>query len=193
MTVFIAFAHCAVPAHADGPNTQPYNYNFKYSNGVNSLSAWVNYSSGAGIWIDYINGGINGWMYTGWDNPIYISLINSNVGSNLDFHSHEDFAAIQLNAYTYTSYFLGNGTAVYPNGTTPYYYAEVHINNSYFLSDNFSNDSAYGEMRHAMGHAFGLTDNNMNHYSIMCSYSMPRQVNTVQLTDNNAIVSLYGY
>lgn len=179
-----------LPVYAIGTDTQPYNSNFKYSTGVGNLTVWINYSSGAGMWIDYINGGINNWMYTGWDNPIYITVVSSNVGSNMDFIAVEDFGPQLLNAYTLTSYFYGNGAEL-TSQNAAYYYTEIRINNSYWLSNSFSNDSAYGEMRHAMGHAFGLNDNNFNQYSIMCSYSMPRLVNTIQLTDNSAINQLY--
>lgn len=53
--------------------------------------------------------------------------------------------------------------------------------------------SDFGTIRHEMGHAFGLKHNDTNPQSIMCSLIYGRTVNTVQLTDNNAAVSLYSY
>ena len=170
--------------------TQPFS-SHKYQNGVGNLTAWINYSSGAGMWIDYINGGINNWMYTGWDNPVYITVTSSNVGSNMDFHAHATTELFDDGDLAFTSFWLGDGTKVSPY-TSNWYYAEIHINNTAFLSDTFSNYNAYGTVRHEIGHALGLEHNNMNPQSIMCQLGSGRTVNTVQYTDNSAVNTLYG-
>jgi hypothetical protein len=66
--------------------TQPFSTH-KYTNGVGNILLYVDYSSGTWAWEPYIIQGINGWMYTGWDNPIYITAVSSNSGSNMDFYT----------------------------------------------------------------------------------------------------------
>ncbi len=184
----LLFIH-TIPAHA--VNDSPV-LGHKYSNGVSNLTVWLNYASGVSIWEDYIVGGVNNWMYTGWNNPVYMNYVSSDVGSNLDFHAHANLngTGVDPNALAYTIYFLGDGTQISPY-LSDWYYAEVHINNSQFLLDSFSNNDAYGTVRHEIGHALGLDENNSNQYSIMCQYGAGRQVYTVQQCDNNSVVNIY--
>ena len=195
--------------HAENIPTSPYNPNYKYINGVGNITAWLDYSSGVGVWEFLITPSVNNWMYTGWANPIYITFVSSNYGSNLDFHSHNNSwfinngygssLAITLH-YTINDVNLNTNYDESPSGS--WYYAEIHINDDYFSEDFFTNTEAGGTIRHEMGHAFGLQHNNENPYSIMHNYvyqdpftgqSVYRAVQTVQYTDNLAINNLYSY
>ncbi len=161
------------------------------------------------IWENYITQGVNGWMYTGWNNPIYMNYVSSNVGSNMDFHaatynSKWPNMPSWYHVYAETNHFLGNGTNINTGSqgipVSSWYYTEIYINNDEFLLDSFSNAKAQGTIYHEMGHAFGLKHNNTNEYSIMCQSGgeledgtqFSRQVETIQYTDNQAVVNLYG-
>ena len=196
---------------ADNTATYPFNSNYKYSGGVSNITVYLNYSSGVAAWENYITQGVTGWMYTGWNNPIYMNYVSSNVGSKMDFHSNDATWFSNNTGYSTalacTFHFLGNGTNINtgPNGVpvSSWYYSEIHINTTELAKDDYSNDSAQGTIYHEMGHAFGLAHNNTNPDSIMHQYSVKkyltpsiytieyRAVNTVQYIDNQAIVTLY--
>ncbi len=181
-------------AHADDTATQPFNPNYKYTNGVGNLTVWLNYSRGVDLWENYITSSVNNWMYTGWSNPVYMTFVNSNYGSNLDFHSNSLSWFTGPGTLAVTWHFI-NGTCLNPNyinaPTSSWYYAEIHICDDNFLSDSFSNSAAHGTVRHEIGHALRLKHNNTNPNSIMCQHGAGRVVQTVQYTDNLAVVNLY--
>ncbi|MBQ6367669.1 MAG: matrixin family metalloprotease [Erysipelotrichaceae bacterium] len=206
----VLFASNPFRVHAANTPTQPFDSDYKYVNGVGNITVWLNYSSGVGYWEYLISPSANNWMYTGWANPIYITFVSSNYGSNMDFHSNN-------NAW-FSSYGFGNGTLavtwhfliddtnINPNysqaPTSSWYYAEIHINDDQFTQSTFSDAAAGGTIRHEMGHAFGLAHNNCNPNSIMHQYYTYnpcdntyeyRVVQTIQQTDNTAINNLYGY
>ncbi|MBQ1478244.1 MAG: hypothetical protein IIZ33_08870 [Erysipelotrichaceae bacterium] len=196
-----------VNLRADDTPTMPFNSNYKYSNGVGNITIWLDYSSGVGTWETYINSSANNWMYTGWDNPIYLTFVSSNYGSNMDFHSHNGSWFVtntgSADVFALTLFFSSSGGSLMGSSgpTASWYYSEIHINDDAFSDDNFPNEGAHGTVRHEMGHAFGLRHNNTNPNSIMHQYGVYRpdlgtyeyrNVHTVQYTDNLAVVNLYS-
>lgn len=131
-------------------------------------------------------------MYTGWDNPIYITAVSSNSGSNMDFYTDSgSYWGSGNGVLAETFHYNGSDVQVSPY-TSDWYWAKILINNANFSSDFLSNDQAKGTVLHEMGHAMGLKHNNTNHNSIMCQLGAGRAVQSVQYTDNSAIIALYG-
>lgn len=58
----------------------------KLSRGVGNVTIYIDSASGASYWQTYMQAAANNWMYTGWDNPIYIQFVSSNYGSTIDFY-----------------------------------------------------------------------------------------------------------
>jgi hypothetical protein len=163
----------------------------KYQNGVGNITAWLNYNSGVGYWQIYITSSANNWMYTGWSNPIYITFVSSNYGSNLDFHSNgKSYFGGSTNTLAVTKFFNSSGVEINP-ASSNWFYAEVHINDDAYKRSDFTNSQAHGTTRHEIGHALGLAHYNSNPNSIMCQTSSGRVVQSVQKIDNDAINILY--
>ncbi len=164
-------------------------YGHVLDDGVSNVKVWLDYSTGVGYWETYIRNGANNWMYPGWSNPIYMNIVSSNYGSDIDFYrkSQQQFnnmgwggqAAVALH------YVPGVRVSAYDSDWD---YAAIHINHDAYASSNMSNEAALGCTIHEYGHALGLTENNSNPYSVM---SQARQVTRVQYEDNQAINYLY--
>lgn len=149
----------------------------KLSRGVGNVCYTVN--GGARNYITYINQAANNWVYTGWDNPIYMTAVSSNYGTAIDIYSRADG---NNGIYAYTIYFNSSGIQ---QTYTKNYYTEIWLNSSTIAKGNIG-----GIIRHEMGHAFGMAENNGNPYSIMAQ-SWARKVQTVQKVDNDTINYLY--
>ena len=138
-----------VNLRADDTPTMPFNSNYKYSNGVGNITIWLDYSSGVGTWETYINSSANNWMYTGWDNPIYLTFVSSNYGSNMDFHSHNGSWFVtntgSADVFALTLFFSSSGGSLMGSSgpTASWYYSEIHINDDAFSDDNFPNEGAH--------------------------------------------------
>jgi len=166
-------------------------FGHKYQNGVGNVTAWLNYNSGVGYWQSYITNGANNWMYPGWSNPIYITFVSSNYGSNMDFHRNNDaYFGGGMNIYAWTQFYSSNGTQISPTASN-WYYTEIHINHDMYSSPNFTNTQAKGTTIHEMAHAFGLAHYNSNPNSIMCQTAYGRIAQTVQKVDNDAVNAIY--
>lgn len=177
--------------NADNTATTSYSTH-KYSGGVGNLLLYVDYASGTSSWEPYIIQGISGWMYTGWDNPIYITAVSSNNGSNMDFYTNDgSYWGVGNTVLAQTFHYNSSNTSVSPY-SYDWYWAKILINDTNFRADDFTNDQAKGTILHEMGHAMGLKHNNSNPNSIMCQTSADRAVQSVQYTDNAAIITLYG-
>lgn len=160
----------------------------KLINGPRNITYTVN--GGAAAYTANINGAVYNWMYTGYDNPIYMTPVSSLNGSTIDFYS----------AYiSYPEYFLA-GTVFYDaqsismNNDDRYRYenwlwAEVHINDRYKYDYSTNH---YAVMAHEFGHTLGLDENNSNRYSIMCQNAYYPLVTTPQYSDSEEIVEMYG-
>lgn len=163
----------------------------KFQNGVRNLTAWLNYSSGVGYWEWFITSAVNNWMYTGVGaNPIYVTYVSSNNGSNLDFHRKNNSFWGDSTTLAETRFFLRNNQRINPM-TSNWFYAEIYINHDTYSNPNFSNDQALGTTIHEIGHALGLDHYNSNPYSIMCQTRYGRVVQRVQRTDNDTVNYLY--
>jgi len=162
----------------------------KYQNGVKNVTVWLNYNSGIGYWESYIKNVANNWKNPGWSNPINLTFVSSNYGSNMDFHlKNKSFWGGSTSILGQANYFL-NGARIDPR-TSNWYYAEIYINHDAFIKPSLTNDQALGTTIHEMGHAFGLDEYNTNKYSVMCQLGAGRLVQRVQKTDNDAVKGLY--
>ena len=169
-------------------------FGYKLTNGVSNVTVYIDSASGAGYWETYITSSANNWMYTGWDNPIYIQFVSSNYGSTFDIYAKPNTYWTNQGNYgvaAQTIHRSPNATAVSPSHNN-WLYADIYINDDAFRSDSFTNTMAHGTVRHEMGHAFGLAEDYTNQYSIMYYSANGMQVSTVQECDNNAILYLYG-
>ncbi|MEG0314040.1 MAG: hypothetical protein RR646_02125 [Erysipelotrichaceae bacterium] len=150
----------------------------KLINGVGNVCYTVN--GGAADYSWYINDAAYNWEHTGWDNPIYMTAVSSSYGSTIDFYSRADG---NNDVLAYTIFFNASGNQ--QSYTSNYLYSQIWINSSIIGNYNIG-----GTMRHEIGHAFGMNENNGNAYSIM-SQTWKRQVQTVQKVDNDTINYLY--
>jgi len=180
-------ASMVLPANAATPT-----YGHGYVNGVGNLTVYLDYSSGVGYWQTYINNAVNNWMYTGWSNPIYMTFVSSNYGSNLDFHQVTNSAfAIDAIGPAFVTYWQTGGQEVWA-GNANWNWAEININGDYFSQASFTNFMAQQVVSRYVGHALGL-----NWYlpadkkTIMYLDWEAAIYNTVQYCDNEAILNLY--
>ncbi len=161
----------------------------KYSRGVSRVSAYIHTDSKSQYWTSFITTASNNWMYTGWDNPIYVVYASSNVGTMMDIYAKNDSFWPISGVLGETRHYTSTGVRMSPvNGN--WYYADIFINDYEFRKTSFTNENAIGTIIHEMGHAFGLAHNNSNSRSIMAQ-SWARVVQRVQKTDNDAINHLY--
>lgn len=165
-------------------------YGHKYNSGVGNVTVWLNYASGVGNWESYITNAVNNWMYPGWDNPIYINYVSSNVGSRMDFHLNSSSYFSSSSVIAQTEFYLDGPYAANPWAQN-WDFTEIHINNDQYSSPSITNEMALGTTIHEMGHAFGLDHYNTNPYSIMCQTYAGRISQRVQQVDNDAVNIIY--
>lgn len=156
----------------------------RFSRGVGNTCYWI--SNTASNYGSEINSAANNWMYTGWDNPIYMTAVSSNYATHMDFYGVHLGSASDVLAYTL--FFNDYGMEISSqNGNTNYFYTEIWLNTNSVNGYTAHHPSV---VKHEMGHAFGLSHWN-NMYSIMHVIVDNQQVTTVQKVDNDTINYLY--
>lgn len=135
----------------------------------------TNYSTG-------IKAAANNWVWTGYDNPVYLNLVTSTYATDLDF-----YATYKNNNEIGVTYFYNSAgrdvSPIYSN----WYFAEVYMNTKYGSASYFQ-----GTVRHEIGHALGL-GHTTDQLSIMCQMGAGRKVQSVTKSDSDMIVSIYGW
>ena len=125
--------------------------NAKFSRGVGNTCFWV--SSSASKYKTSIRTRAQNWMYTGYDNKIYMTEVSSNYATHMDFYAKSSDSVIKGKVLGYTAYYGGTGSRISPLGKGPsknYFYTEIILKTSVPTNDN------KGTIAHEMGHAFGL-------------------------------------
>lgn len=154
----------------------------KLINGPRNILYTVN--GGANDYTYNINNAAYNWMYTGYDNPIYMSPVSSTSGSTIDIYTYKDTSTSVI-AYT-AFYDANNKQQTYKKD---YLWCKVYFNDKYKNDTSINHDAVAA---HEFGHVFGLDENNSNKNSIMCQESAGRKVNKPQKVDNEEVVSIYG-
>lgn len=150
-------------------------------NGPRNVLYTVN--GGATAYTNNINNAAYNWMYTGYDNPIYMTPVSSTDGSTIDIYSYEGTSGITA----YTIFF--NQSNQQQSYNSDYWWCKIYLNDYYKYDYSVNHDAV---MAHEYGHVWGLPDNNNNQYSIMCQSYVPRLVSVPQYVDNEAVVEIYG-
>ncbi|MFV0381569.1 MAG: matrixin family metalloprotease [Breznakia sp.] len=152
----------------------------KYQRGVKKMYYTIN--DGAKRYSSQIKNATHNWVYTGYDNPIYMYLVTSTYATDLDFYTYSR----NNNIIGETRFFSSIGNRISPN-VNNWYFAQVYMNSVYGNRSYFN-----GTIRHEIGHALGL-GHTFDKYSIMCQTGSGRKVQTVQKSDSDMIVKIYGW
>ena len=151
---------------------------------IESIYYYVD-SSASGFETPIANAAYN-WVYTGhgWNN-LYPNIRTTNiVDSAIDIFGY----SLNDGNNGYTTFWARTnvtwGDAYQTSYNNDWLYNEVYLNYKYLSTQ----DTSYiqGVVAHEMGHCFGLYENNLNQYSIMCQAGSGRAVTTVQEVDNIA-------
>lgn len=184
---YIAIAILVIVILSNVTNVSALKLGGKLIKGPRNMTYTVN--GGATAYTNNINGAAYNWMYTGYDNPIYMTPVSSLNGSVVDFYSYYITYPEELLAGT----IFFDEQSVEMNTTDRYrtedwLYAEIHLNDVY--KDDYSINH-YVVVAHEIGHALGL-DENPNRYSIMCQFHDWVAVDKPQYIDSEEVVEIYG-
>ena len=179
--------------------TPTYPNDAKFSRGVGNADYYV--GSSATGYTSKINSAIDNWVDTGYGwNPIYLYPVASSYATAMDFYLLTESQAIARYGSTRykttladTTYYLTNSAQIDMNSQN-WFYTEIRLN-SYSLNTvaNQAAEFRTGEIKHEIGHALGLYDQNTNPYSIMCGLlTAGRVVQNVDQTSHNAINAMYN-
>lgn len=149
-------------------------------NGPRNMTYTVN--GGAAAYTLNINNASYNWMYTGYDNPIYLIPVSSTNGSTIDYYTYYHNNTV----LAYTSFF--NSMNQQQSYTYNYLFCEVRFNDKFKYDYSVNHDAVAA---HEIGHVLGLANSNGNPYSIMCQ-AYNRLVDRPQKVDNDEVVSIYG-
>lgn len=152
----------------------------KLINGPRNMLYTVN--GGATAYTYNINIGVKNWMYTGYDNPIYMTPVSSNYGSTIDFYNYKDGSKDVAYTQVYNS---KNQPIDYKND---YLWAKIQFNDKYKTDQSINHNATSA---HEIGHVLGLPHND-SAYSIMYGGNQDRKVVSPQKVDNERVVELYG-
>ena len=163
----------------------------KYTRGIGRISWYMSYANNGG-WYEYqIINAVNNWQSPGWYNPIVFVAASSNAGTMMDIYAKDETywpLDYRLGMLAETRWYNASGTEINPY--IDYVYTEILLNDT--SMHNLPVDNMRGTIAHEIGHTLGLEHNYTNVYSIMCPTGYGRVVQTVQQTDNTAVVNLYS-
>ena len=157
------------------------------SRGVDDMCYYVD--SSANAYTSYINTGINRWANSGYSPRHFINMtaVSSNYATDVDYYAMDAEDMLVYGAIAETLFYSSSGVCL--SGNSPYYYAEISINND--IISQCTSFEKIGTMAHELGHAMGLDENNSNPNSIMCQLGSGRTVNTVSSEDYATVVGIY--
>lgn len=185
--IFVLFGHSSTSAIENTIGSEkrdifyPVLHGGKLINGPRNITYTVN--GGAGAYTININNGAYNWMYTGYDNPVYMTAVSSTSGSTIDIYTYYTSEP----TIAFTSYWNKNNQQ--QSYTSNYWWSKVTFNDKYKYDTSINHDAVAA---HEFGHVLGLGENNGNPYSIMCQTKGGRKVNKPQKVDSEEVVSMYG-
>lgn len=157
----------------------------KLQNGIRNVYYYITPS--ANSYSSKIKNAVHNWMYTGWDNPLYMYQYGSNYGTNMDFYAKTFTNPGTAGATSfYNNRDIGLTASQMRNGSSRHYWAKIELNHSW------KNNSFFDMMiRHEMGHGFGM-DHSGDKYSLMYPNTSVK-VKSVQRGDSDKLIDLYGW
>ncbi|SJZ95493.1 Matrixin [Pilibacter termitis] len=157
------------------------------SRGIRSVNYFI---SGSASNIGAINSAKHNWMYTGWDNPLYMYQRGNNYETAIDFYG----GAIWDGVGGVTEFYDGANRGIALNGNAPgrnFYWAKVTLNTKYRNERAMTSGTV---AKHEIGHALGLAHALGNDSSSIMQPTI--QKTTVRNVDKGAsdkLTDVYGW
>ncbi|SJZ56181.1 Matrixin [Pilibacter termitis] len=158
----------------------------KLADGIRRVDYYID--SSATQFVNRINGAVHNWMYTGWDNPLYMERLYHNQGSDIDIYSVPYVFPNRPNVVGVTGFYDNQNRQIinYRNPNSRHDYSIIWMSSAHQNMEYF--DAA---IKHELGHAFGM-DHSKNLWSIMYE-NQSMQVRSVQKVDSDKLIDLYGW